>query len=299
MENVLQLMEKLDGYVMELGLDPKYKESPAYKKVLAHVDMLISTINIDSLKDVSIRKDDGIISFVYTDPTTRDKYKFELSVPEKDELRCTRICESTNYNMGRTPVQKKSVVEVVSKIDSRGQITITTEVGQADSLDCGFGNCNVWRYADRKIYDSYGVQESWEIESYPNYKANRDVSNIDTYAIIRGRGKPCFDNYYVRRTNVRRRYLDVVNIWHEDKETGEKYSGFQEMHSEHGLQDLDFSYRFEQPVVIYPLMTAEIEQKLSEEDPKVAEGLRRYTEGREKFEYDSEKSTEYSYRASY
>ena len=300
MSSLRNFINNLDENVMELGLDPRFKENPAYKKVLFQIEALVLEMNMmEDLDRVFVRKENEAFKFEWFNPTTKQQYEFEVFVPStKTELCCCEIIDSTNKDGGKE-YQEKFVVDVSSKIDSFGRIAITSKYGKADNLNCSYGNCNTSCGVERKEYDKFGVQEVDEIESFGNGKVNDSIEKIHPATILANTRFAFMGSLYCKqRTIARREYLDVVNIAYEDKNTGEKFIGKQILNQEHGLQDLQYStFNFGEHVVIEPLMNAEIEEMLEKEDPKVAEGLRRYVKGRDGLSYDSENSKDSLYRA--
>ena len=300
MSSVHQFIDKLDENIMELGLDSRFKENPAYKKVLFEVESLIMEMNMmENIDNVFVRKEDNAFNFEWKNPITKENHSFKLWISnDKDELFCSEIIESVKKSEEKD-YKEKFVVTLGSHIDSNRNIEIIKKYGSADNLNCEYGCCNTLCGAEKKKYDKYGVQESVEVETFNPSVIHGDVTNIDPMAIVAITRQAFNSDYWKQRTVARREKLDVVSVTYEDKSTGEKFIGKQEINQEHGLQDLSYeTYHFADHVVIHPLMSAEIEEMLSKEDPKVAEGLRRYVEGRDRFSYDSENSKECLYRTS-
>lgn len=294
MSNVREFINKLDENVMKLGLDPKFKENPAYKKVLDEVYYYISEMNMgNDIDRVWVLKDEDGYKIEYKSPSVDKKYNLKIGVFGKSKLFCREIIESRN----KSGIKEKTVDVTKSRLIG-DCIEIRKDNGVADNINCEPGKCNTLCSSVKKVYDKYGVQEIEERESFNPSQVYGDIDRIDENAILANTYQAFNSSLYWRqRTIARRVYLDVVNINYEDKNTGEQFIGKQELNQSNGLQDLSFSlFHLSEHEVIHPLMTAEIEDMLSKEDPKVAEGLRRYAEGRETFSYDSENSKECLHR---
>ncbi|MBR5370030.1 MAG: hypothetical protein IK137_01865 [Bacilli bacterium] len=300
MGNIQYLYDNLDQIVMDMGLDPKFKENPAYNKVLSEIKSLILQMNMyDGLNNTYYRKEeDGTITFSWNNQVTNSKYEFRMAT-SKNELWCRRVKETYDYSNGQKR-EEKSAISVGSVMDSYGRIETTSYYGGADNNDCQSYQCNIWNGANKKVYDKYGVQETYESQSFARHKINGNVRELN-YGVLVDGARMSFHNgqYYRQRLMIRREKLDVANVVFENKDTGEEFRGKKLIDQRHGLQELTCdTYHLGEHVVIHPLMTAEIEEMLSKEDPKVAEGLRLYARDRERFSYDSEKTEECYYRAS-
>lgn len=299
MSNVHEFIEKLDENIMELGLNPKFKDNPAYRKVLDEIRYYISGMNMaNDIDKVWVSKDEDGYTIEYKSPYVEKKYNLRIWVSYgKNELFCREVIESKKLSETKDYVEK--VVEVTKSRLDGDRIEIRKDNGVADNINCEYGKCNILCSSMRKVYDKYGVQETEERELFNPSQVYGDVTRIETNAILAITNQAFNSPYWRQRTMARREYLDVVNIDFEDKNTGEKFIGKQELNQENGLQDLKFSvFHLSDHEVIQPLMNEEIEDMLDKEDPKVAEGLRRYIEGRDRFSYDSENSKECLHRTS-
>ena len=66
MSNVHEFIEKLDENIMELGLTPKFKDNPAYRKVLDEIRYYISEMNMaNDIDKVWVSKDEDGYTIEY------------------------------------------------------------------------------------------------------------------------------------------------------------------------------------------------------------------------------------------
>lgn len=295
---VNDLRNKLDEKILGLGIDTKFKETPAYESVLIEIDNLISQMNMFELSDkVTVYEEKGSISFNWDSPDGK-KYSFNISCSNPETVRCIRTEEknsvvSTNGQVTR----EKNVIEKVASIDeTSGYVTLITNGSMIDNINCGIGKCNNSTWSEKKYYDSNGVMINREYKGFSKgaLTENFDNTRIDSMLYIpRGAFKSGFlsDNYEIRALLVRDK-LDTARIVLEDKKKQIKYSTIMPLNQEYGLRDMNFNKGYDtypQDIVISPLSKEEIEIMIQREtNPKVAEGLRSYAVGRENYYYNSQ-----------
>lgn len=294
MSNVNELRENLVDRVLELGVGEKFLEHPAFIPTLSEVSSLIGQMNISDPEKVYVSETDGVVSFEYTSEVG-DKYSFELKAGE-NSISCVRVEEPHSFvgNSGSV-VRQKNAIEIISKLDEYGHVTITKNIGGIDNIDCDNKHYNMSSSVETCMYDKDGVMYEREHKYYGARKGEgyfhrvgaNELLNLARWIGYYGDKMP-----YSARTKLVRDTLDVATIVYHDRDRGHEYYGKVPLHQEHGLRDMYIAngYNFwpVPEVNIHPLMESEIEAMLAREsDPRVAEGLRKYAEGRTTYRYSS------------
>ena len=294
--SVKELREKLDEKISGLGINPKFKENPAYASALAEIESLISQMNMfEAAEVVTVREEEGKISFDWTS-TVGEKYSMSISSSSPETFRCIRTEEKKPFigTNGQT-IREKNVVEEVATIDKSGFITLTTNGSMIDNIDCGVGKCNNSTWAEKKYYTSNGVMRDREYKGFARGELTEDFdrTRVDSMLYI---PRQAFDfgfwhDKYETRTLLTREKLDTARIVSEDKAKGIRYNATTPLNQEHGLRDMVLPGGYDpypQDVVIPPLSKEQIEEMIQREsNPKVAEGLRAYAVDRENYYYNS------------
>ena len=118
MSNVREFIDNLDENIMKLGLNSKFKEHPAYQKVLDEIRYYISGMNMANDVDKAwVLKDENGYTIDYKSPYVEKKYNLQICVSnDKNELFCREMIESKNLSETRDYVEK--TVEVTrSRLD--------------------------------------------------------------------------------------------------------------------------------------------------------------------------------------
>lgn len=294
--SVKELREKLGEKIYALGIDPKFKENPAYASALAEIQSLIGQMNMfEAVEVVTVREEKGNISFDWTS-TTGTKYSMSISSSSPDTFKCISTEERKPFvgKNGQT-IREKNVVEKVATIDQSGFITLTTNGSMVNNVDCGVGKCNNSTWAEKKYYTSNGVMRDREYKGFKSGELTEDFdrTRIDSMLFI---PRQAFDfgfwhDKYETRTLLTREKLDTARIISVDKTKGIKYIATTPLNQEYGLRDMGLPSGYDpypQDVVIPPLSQEEIEAMIQKErNPKVEEGLRAYAVGRENYYYNS------------
>lgn len=295
MSNVSELRENLVDKVLELGVGEKFLEHPAFVPALSEVGSLIGQMNIIEPDKVYVSEDKGVISFEYS-TKTGDKYSFKLRASE-DSVSCVRVEEPHSFvgNSGNV-VRQKHAIEIVSKLDDHGEVTITRNIGSVDNIDCDNKHYNLLSSVERRVYNRDGVMHERESKYYPSRKGEGYFHRVGANELLSfARWVPQYGTWndtYESRTLLRRDKLDVATIVYHDKGRGHEYYGKVPLHQEHGLRDMYIANGFNlypvPDVEIHPLMEDEIEAMLAREsDERVANGLRKYAVGRTTYRYSS------------
>ena len=294
--SVKELREKLEEKISGLGIDPKFKENPAYASALAEIDSLISEMNMFEVAEVvTVSEEEGKISFDWTS-TVGEKYSMSISSSGPGTFRCIRTEEKKPFiGANGQIIKEKNVVEKVATIDESGFITLTTNGSMIDNIDCGVGKCNNSTWAEKKYYTSNGVMRDREYKGFSRGELTEDFdrTSVDSMLYI---PRQAFDfgfwhDKYEMRTLLTREKLDTARLVVEDKGKGIRYNATTLLNQEHGLKDMVLPGGYDpypQDVVIPPLSKEQIEAMIQREsNPKVAEELRALAADRENYYYNS------------
>lgn len=295
MSSVRELSSNLVDRVLELGVGGKFLEHPAFISALSEVGSLIRQMNISEPEKVMVRENNGVISFQYA-TSEGDNYSFELKASE-DSISCVRVEEPHSYvgNSGSV-VRQKHAIEIISKLDEYGQVTVTKNIGSIDNVDCEDNmHYNMTSSVETCVYNRDGVMSEREYRYYGSRKGEGYFHRVGANELLNlaRRIEPYGDRMpYSSRTKLVRDKLDVATIVYDDRDSGHEYYGKVPLYQEHGLRDMHVANGYNlypvPNVEIYPLMESEIDQMLAREsDPRVAEGLKKYAVGRTTYRYSS------------
>lgn len=297
MYSVKELRDKIVEKVSGLGVDPKFRENPAYASAIAAIDNLIGQMNMfEEAENVPVQEENGNLSFSWTSPVG-EKYSMSISCSNPESFRCVRTEEKRPYvgTNGQT-VREKSIVEKVATIDkTSGFMTLDTNGAVLDNIDCSVGKCNNSIWAEKSSYTSNGIMDKKEYKGFPREELSEDFdrARIDSALYVPRKAFDMgmwYDRYHTRTLLVRDK-LDTARLVTDDRTQGFRYNGIVPLNQEHGLRDMvqigGFSPE-QNNVVISPLSPEEIEKMIQREsNPKVQEGLRQYAAGRENYYYNS------------
>lgn len=295
--SVKELREELDKKISTLGIDSKFKNNPAYVSALAQIESLISQMNMFQASESVMVKDDGSdISFNWVSETGV-KYSMLISSFDSNAIRCIRTQEEEPFfGMNGQTVRQKNVIEEVATFDEKNEtVTIMTNSSSVDNIDCKVGTCNNTTWSEKKVYNSDGVMCEREYKGFKTGELTEafDRTEINSMLYIPRQAftSGMWFNGYEKRSLLVRDKLDTARVLIEDKSRGVRYMSRALLNQEHGLRDMSLlgGYNsFPQDVVIPPLSKETIDMMIqSESNPKVAEGLKKYSTGRDTYFYDS------------
>lgn len=299
--NVIELRKKIDEKIMGLGVDPKFRNNPAYYSVLSEIDGLISQMNMfESAEDVEVFEQDGQIVFNWKSPE-ENLYSVVISSPSANAFRCIRSTIKKPFiGLNGKIVNQREVVEKGAILDNNNFITLTTASSMIDDYECEAGICNNSTWSEKKLYTSQGVMRDRENVSYPNGPLSQSIQrpNIDAMLYIPRGGFGA--DYYESKTILTRDKLDTAHMYYEEKGSGIRYSATVPLSQNNGLQDMILrgGYNpFDREIIIPPLSPDEIESMLqSEKNKLVAEGLKEYAKDREIYSYNSQDDPSFIYQ---
>ena len=296
MYNVKELEEKITEKIIGLGIDPKFKDNPAFAEAISEIKGMMSQMNMgEAAQAVTVKEENNVISFSWTSPVG-EKNSMSISCSNPETFKSVKTEEKKPFvaTDGQT-VRQKSVVEKVATIDNNNIITLTTNGSMIDDMNCGVGKCNNTTWSERKLFSADGVMKERENKGFKpgELTENFDRANENTMLYI---PRQAFDNgfwydKYDTRTLLVREKLDTARIVSENKSNGIKYNATIPLNQEHGLRDMTIPAgynQYPQDITINPLSKEEIEDMIQKEsNPKVQEGLRAYANGRENYRYNS------------
>lgn len=297
--NVKELRDNLVEKVIALGISEKFKDNPAFSAALTKIVVAISRMNMGVAEEnVQVNQKDGKISFSWTSEIGY-KYSMTIECHNPETFTCTTIEEEPPYlgNNGQRIIEK-TITEDIATINERsGFITLTTNGASINNVDCNNNQHNTSTWATQAYYTPEGVMRDRKDKIFaevPNMFGSIERAGIENLIIPReafSPGSPYYDNYEIRQYLQRER-LDTARVILDNRKKGIKYNATLPLNEEHGLRDMFLrgGYNpYPKEVIINPLSTEEIEVKLKREsNPKVAEGLRIYAEGKHNYYYHSQ-----------
>ena len=296
MSSVREFKANLGDEIMRLGLDPKFKENPAFEKIISKINSLMT---YDDMNKVFVRQDGNKFLFEWTNPYEKDEIrKFKIESFSKDELIAGMVVDR------KRGLDRERIVDLTRfKLNSIGGIDIITKHGTADNINRRDRRCNTLCSSTEKRYDKYGVQEIEEEKMFNPSTASMDIDSITPMTILAATDFKY--DCWSQRTVVTRQYLDVATITVTHKNPDKEFRGYQMIDNQTGLQDL----RYDRNLVdqkVPQLMQAEIDDMIEKESEyhsseyveKLTEGLGRYVEGRDRFSHEPEDVNKNTYGTS-
>lgn len=303
MSSIVELRENIVDKVIDLGVSLDFLENPAFVVALAEVNNLISQMNIEDPGVVLVDESNDSLSFTYTS-SSGDNYKMDISCPDSKTVKCVRVEEPHSFvGESGNVVRQKNVVEQVAKLDEHGGVTLFTNCGSIDNVDCDNHHYNMNSSVERRVYTTRGVMYEREHKNYATRKGEGYFHRVgaDEMLLL---ARQAFDygpwaDSYDKRSLLVRELLDTARLVYDDRRTGNDYYGVVPLHQEHGLRDMFIANGYNTfpvaDVEIHPLMEGEIAEMIAREsNPKVAEGLKYFANGRTSYYYTSNESGEYS-----
>lgn len=299
--NGLELIENFNEKISNLGIDPNFKENPAYEKAVYHIrysiyNMLLEMFShIGDAKFLSVHEEEGKISFDYQKPTEGKKWSVSILSPNPEALIYISCKEDDKMSIDGQYAKEKFVLENVATMDkSTGSVTLIENSSRVDNKECSPNRCNNRTSASREIFSSDGISVRKEMKWFPSALLDNDFEHVPIDSVLYI-PRQAFDfgqfrDMYVLSELYLREKLDTARKLVEDKETGIKYRATIPLNQEHGLSDMIpiGGDPYPQEIVIPPLSQEQIEEMIQKEtNSKVAEGLRKYAVGRNTYSYNS------------
>lgn len=291
--NVKEFRENLSQHILDLGIDEKFLENPAFASAISDVDRMIGEMNLlDDSERVMVEESKGSFSFNYTSPDGT-RYATSIYSMNPNTFSCIKTEDRVLSTTDGSVVQK-GVLESVVNLDALGGITIEHNSSNANNLNCESWKCNEITSAERKEYTPDGVMNIREFKSFPEINVNFSINNTNASTMLsrarQGFGAGNFTDSYDTRTFLVRDQFDTAKVKFEDKRSGASYFSVLPLDQRYGLRDMSLNNGaiFLSEVEILPMTKYDAEQIIQKENnPKVAEGLRKIAAGRENYYYNS------------
>lgn len=299
MSSVVELRENIVDKVVDLGLSLDFLDNPASITALAEINSFIETINMEDPGVVLVDRSNGYLSFSYT-ASNGDKYKMGISCPDEKTIKCVKEEEPHTFvGKSGSVVRQKSAVEQIAKLGEHGEITIVTNIGSIDNIDCDNHHYNMNNSVERRVYTTRGVMYEREHKDYATRKGEGYFHRVGTNQMLL-LARQAFDygpwaDTYDKRTLLRREMLDTARLFYENRSKGNDYCGVVPLKQEKGLKDLVIASEYN----TFPMIDVEIPALTEEEiadilaketNEKIAEGLGYFAKGRTSYHYSSTES---------
>lgn len=303
--NVRELIEKLEEKVEGLGIDPEFKENPAFQKAInrIHSNIVRMTMTPEEEKRVNVTEQEGKIEFQWR-TQFGNTYGMTITCTKPNEFVCTTIEEKAprRLNDGKMAREKTIIEDIATMKPDSKFLELVTNGATIDDIDCERFVSNVTPWARRYEYLPTGVMQECEEKIFNPLTMNMDFDKVDeTHSLFYPRvafengSMSC--NHYATDDLITRNKLDTAHVYSEDRNKGTKYVAYEKLSSEYGYQDLVLQGGgHSKEIIIEPLSKEEIERMIdSHPDPKVREGLRIFAKGREEYSYNSVEDPAFTY----
>ncbi|HAB67139.1 MAG TPA: hypothetical protein DCE23_07205 [Firmicutes bacterium] len=292
--SVRELRDSLNDKVAGLGISEEFRGSVAFHSVLVEIDVLIAQMNMFSVaSSVMVTEEKKKISFEWDSPY-QEHYQFYIKVKNKNELSCAVVVER-KPELGKDGLftKEKRVIEKKAERNENNEVVLTTSGAIVRNIDNNTKSLNR-SFAERKIYDEYGVMKDREFRTYPEMPLNDHIDKLKIDSILYIPrlvfvGGFMSDEYETRTVMVRH-MLDTARVLVDNRKEEKKFIGEIPLNREHGLKNMELDKEFNYPkeVLIKPMSNEELEELIRKErNSVVGEGLRRYAKGRTEYYYSS------------
>ena len=295
--SLYELKNNLFDKVNKIGISQKLKENPSFQDVIYSIEGKIDTMNIGiNAKDIEVTEDNKNISFEYN--FLGKKYSLLISNINENEIRCLKVLnqkqDRENIN-GYYQIDEKHINEMIAKVDDNGNLIISENFSLLDNENCSDKEVNNFTTSERKTFNKNGIMIEREFKSFGENKLQENINDVKIHSALyipRSAFELAsdFNNKYVERTLLRREMLDTARLTYKDNLNEIEYQTTIKLNEYNGLKNMSIQGYQDYPddIVISPISKFEIDQKIiREENPKVQEGLRELSIGREEYNYNS------------
>ena len=294
--SLYELRNNLFDKVNKIGISQKLKENPSFQDVIYSIEGKIDTMNVGiNAKDIEVTEDNKNISFEYN--FLGKKYSLLISNINENEIRCLKLLnqkqDRENIN-GYYQIDEKHINEMIAKVDDNGNLIISENFSLLDNENCSDKEVNNFTTSERKTFNKNGIMIEREFKSFGENKLQENINDvrIDSALYIPRLAFEVnnFSDKYIERTLLRREMLDTARLLYKDNLNEIEYQTTVKLNEYNGLKNMSIQGYQDYPddIVISPISKFEIEQKIvREENPKVQEGLRELSIGREEYNYNS------------
>ena len=285
---IKELKEKFVEKIFGLGVDPAFKENPAFAHVLAEMARLLPQPDENGNYPGALIKDEnGTISF--SCKQDGKEYSYKIQDFDSKEFRFTRSVKS-DYKLvddihGRMGT-KQDCIEQDVVLSKEKEIEITTYRGTAE--DRTLDSSEIYTSSEKARYASDGIMVEREYTTFPksnHFSADRlEAGNLFDHAKTSSRD-------YDSKWTATRKFADVAFVYEVqrvNRDIKPTFRGYAYINQEHGLRDIRISPIIKSfDTVISPLSQQAIDEMIAREpNEKVKEGLRRISKDRDKFYYN-------------
>lgn len=293
--SLYELRNNLVNKVANLGISQKFKENPAFQDVIDSIDSVIATMNVENPSNLEINSDNKNINFEYS--YLGKKYDLIINNINDNEIRCLKTLSQKQDREtldGYYQVDEKHINEIIAKVDENGNLTLYRNYSLIDNDKCSDKEVNNFTTSEIKKYNPNGIMMEREFKSFGENKLQENINDvrIDSALYIPRLAFEVnnFSDKYIERTLLRREMLDTARLIYKDNLNEIEYQTTVKLNEYNGLKNMSIQGYQDYPddIVISPISKFEIEQKIVREDnPKVQEGLRELSIGREEYNYNS------------
>ena len=294
--SLYELRNNLFDKVNKIGISQKLKENPSFQDVIYSIESKIDTMNIGiNAKDIEVTEDNKNISFEYN--FLGKKYNLVISNINENEIRCLKVLnqkqDRENIN-GYYQIDEKHINEMTAKVDDNGNLIISENFSLLDNENCSDKEVNNFTTSERKTFNKNGIMIEREFKSFGENKLQENINDvkIDSALYIPRSAFELasdFNNKYVEKILLRREMLDTARLIYKNNLNEIEYQTTVKLNEYNGLKNMSIQGYQDYPddIVISPISKFEIDQKIiREENPKVQEGLREFSIGREEYNYN-------------
>ena len=293
--SINELLNNLDNEVMSLNVNPKFKENPAYQAILTEIGEILRKVNVDDGLENSkiIRKNNEQISMELTNKNGQS-CQLAITCNGSSEINCLMTWDDNpSFDQeGKRAIGKISR-QVTGNLQENGNINLVKNYATIDDAHCEKGELNTFDAIEQEMYTAQGVMYRKDslASSAKNYYRN---TNFEPSTLFYKPGifmQPA-PLGLVQRSVVQRKTFDTADVYikNADRVT---FNGVVALDREHGLSKMNPILPTED-YIISPLSVNEVEEIIKQENnPKVQEGLRKFTHNREYFSYDSALDLDY------
>ena len=293
MNEIEELRNNLKEHILNLGIDKKIMDNPAFLSAITRINSMIEQMNIqDADKVVEVTENNGIISINWNS-VTNDKYNMKIASSSPDSFYCVRTLEK-NPRLGNNGqmIHEKEVIENIIAMSNNGALTITSNSSIVNDINCDSNTLNNTTFVETMYYTTEGVMSMRESKSFKTTPLIGSIDKIGTDAMLYTPRNEYMTDKYSKRRVLYRNTIDTARILEEDKNNNTKYSSVVRLNMEHGLKNMTLPNIdiHQKDVYIPKISVVEINEMINQEkDEKVRKGLSLYAVDRENYEYDSRK----------
>lgn len=300
---VNELCKNLDEKITNLGINPKFRENPAYEAALSAIDGLISQMNMfEEIDKVKVNEEKGAISFTWTNQFGVT-HTLNITCPNPDSIDCVSVEEKAPYHDSKGNIIKEKIAseESANFDNNSGMVTIYENSAYVSNMNCKYGKCFNTVSTEMRNYDNMGLMREREYKTFNANELDDDISRVDANAMLdiprQAFTTGFWSDKYFTRIKLVRDQMDTARCVYDEKPSGKRYSAITPLSSEHGLRDMYMiGDAFQKDIEINPLSSELIEMLIkNEKNQKVADALRFFAVDREKYYYSTSKDPDFVY----